>query len=66
MKLRWIQRYYGSPNCPFCERIEECNHLANGMWVDGAGHAHDLCLGHATIFRAEPMEEGICYAPTHS
>jgi hypothetical protein len=66
MTLRWIQRYYGYINCPFCEHVEQCNCLAQGMWVDIEGHAHDLCLGHALELRAEPMEEGICYAPTHS
>jgi hypothetical protein len=69
MKLRWIQRYYGGSKSilpPLCEHIDQCNHRAVGMWVDAEGHTHDLCLVHAAIFHAEPMEEGICYAPTHS
>jgi hypothetical protein len=65
-ELRWIQRYYGYINSPFCEYVEQCNHRADGMWVDAEGHAHDWCLYHAGAFRAQPMEEGICYAPTHS
>lgn len=65
-RLRWIQRYYGGSAKlppPMCEFLDQ---RAVGMWVDPDGHAHDLCATHATRFNAPPMEEGICYAPTHT
>lgn len=67
MKLTWIQRYYGASRlAPPCEYIDRCGNRAIGLWQDEDGHAHDLCQSHAEAQSAPPMEEGICYAPTHS
>lgn len=64
-RLRWIQRYFAKGiTAPPCEFIESCCHRAVGMWVDKNGRGHDLCEWHAKDMKAEPMQEGICYAPT--
>ncbi len=63
MRLRWIQRYYGFSKNIFPPMCEFLDRRAAGMWVDDKGKAHDLCMEHARMAKAEPMGEG-CYAPT--